>query len=1251
MKQTLCLALLCLLCISTVKSQNDYARVWEALNKSNHFQANSIMETAIKNKTASPDLFITYLLLQAYNGKDKDVDNFETEFYNKAENPYPYVYALWFNNAVLGDYGKKTATQLHLLEKLMTDGKAHGSLVAASHYQKGHHLVRTKKFADAVAEHGRIGSVANWQYVGPFENLSRSGFYKNYGPLAHPEPDAQFASITNAKIKWFTPARECGDGWTPFCYQINRQTATAYAQTFVEAKDEQDVLCNIGATGAIKVWINDALVLSEYKERVTEMDAYTVKCHLNKGNNRVLVQLSYTSTSFPNFMLRFTDDKYVSLPGLAGSNVYKPYTTATVKQPELIPHFAETFFINKIAADSNNLVNYVMLSNVYMRNKKTLEARHIIEAAMQKEPGNSVLREKLIEVLIEEENRSLMLEEVEKLKKADPESFIAMELDIKNDISNEKYEDAAKKIARREAIYGEDESSLTQRLSLLVHEKKYEELVSMVEKSYKKYPEMESLIPIMYSLKREVYKDNKAALKVYENYLKDNHSYNIISKYADALQELGYADKALDLKLTLAKNFPYDPTMFSSVARYYYGAQQYEKADQFVKKALELSPYSEYYQELQGDIKSEMQQKQEAFVAYQLSLQYDPNQYDVINKQRKLDGKPESFTLFTEGKVEDIIKNDKPSEAKNTDYGYYIMHDEKNVIVHPGGATEEYSLYMIKITNEKGISQYKESSIGASRHQELLIEKAEIVKPSGAIVKGERNENEIVFTNLEVGDVLVFKYRLQSYVYGHFAHDYWSTYAFGGKIYKAFTRYNILMPAKQTLHYTMINSTLQPEISNVENFKQYTWVLKAPAPLEDEPLMPVSSDLAPVLHLSTLHSWNNIASWYQDLTTTTTEEDYEITSLFKTLLPAEKRSKLSQFKQAQIIYNYIEKNIRYSSVSFRQSAFVPQRASITLNTRLGDCKDLSNLFVTLCRMAGIESRMVLVDTRNNGEKDMMLPSIGFNHCIAKVKLDNKDYYVELTDNYLPFASLPNSLPGAQILEIPAGKTVDSADLKYLTTPNRTKEVLRRTIELKPDGADMQVTVKAAMYGHLSSGVRENYLNLDSEKQRIEIEKAVVSDYKNNVKVANVQFQQLDQLSDSATYQYSYKVKDEIAEIGSMQTFRITYPDKVATLNYLTSDTRLYPVDYRNYEDADTYETTVIVTAPQGKTIIELPNSENLSFKGMTYTLTYKLASPSKLVVKRTFNSERKTIAAEDYSAFKTFFEKIVKAEQKMIAFK
>ena len=54
------------------------------------------------------------------------------------KNPYPYIYALWFNNALLGQYGKKVFEhQTKLIDQIIGDDKAPGTLVAAANYQKG----------------------------------------------------------------------------------------------------------------------------------------------------------------------------------------------------------------------------------------------------------------------------------------------------------------------------------------------------------------------------------------------------------------------------------------------------------------------------------------------------------------------------------------------------------------------------------------------------------------------------------------------------------------------------------------------------------------------------------------------------------------------------------------------------------------------------------------------------------------------------------------------------------------------------------------------------------------------------------------------------------------------------------------------------------------------------------------------------------------------------------------------------------
>lgn len=1249
------ISILLLCSCSTFSQSNFYEKAWAALDGNKRTEAELILKQAMKDPASSRDAFITDLYLKSYNGKENEATDFISSFYDKVPNPYPYVYALWFNKAVLGGYGKKTSgNQLKFMDQLIQDQKAPGTLVAAANYQKEMHLLFSADFDKTSPYSNAIGSIRNWQFTGPFENLSESGFYKSYGPLEHPEPGAVFKSLTNADVKWFTPANEINDGWIAVNNQFNKSSAVVYAQNFVTSPSNQTVYCNIGFAGAIKVWINDELIISEAKELVTEMDNYSVKYDLKKGINRVLVQLSYTDISYPCFTLRFTDEKYKAIPNITGSAVYSAYNknlNSNIKY-ELIPHFAEKYFKDKIVEQPGNMVNYLLLADVYMRSKKLLEARDIMSVAIKQAPENSLLRMKLLEILQKENNRTLLLEEIEKIKQADPESLLVFDLNIKEYYNNEKYEDCANELARRIKLHGEDEFTSGYQILLLIHDNKYEELVKVSEKMYEKYPGNLKLVTLMYNIKKEVYKDKKAGLKIYENYMKNNYDYTTYISYADLLIEQGDIKKGLEIKERLTKIYPYDPNGLYNLSKYYYSAKQYDKAEVYLAKSLALAPYNEKYWEQSGDIKTERNQIADALNAYNQSLKFDPNQYSIISKIRKLNNKPEIQKLFPEIDITKVIKEDNPAEAKNKDYGYYYILDQKDVVIHHDGANEEFITIILKITNDKGVEKYKESSIGYDNSQTLLIEKAEIIKKSQAKIEGERNGNQIVFTNLEAGDVIVFKYRLQNYVYGRFAKEFWDKYYFGGQIYSAITKYNLLAPANQKINYVFTNSSLQPVVKDIEDFKQYSWIFEKPEPIKSEPLMPLLVDAGNILHISTIASWKEISDWYSDVSNNKSEEDFEILALYKKLFPKENQT-MTQFQKAKIIYEYIESNIKYSSVSFRQSAYVPQRPSATLTTRLGDCKDLSSLFVTLARMAGINAQMVLVDTRDYGQKDMLLPSIEFNHCIAKAVLDNKSYFIELTDNYLPFTSLPNDLNGAIALEIPSRPGNEKVALVHLKAGNRTKDIIRRIIDIKPSSeGDLNVAVTTIKSGAFSSRVRQTFLHLDNEKQMKEIEKSVAGSYKNNVKLERVSFNDLDKLHDSVKYSYSYKVKNEIAEIGSLNTFRVSYPDVVASLDNFSADKRDYPIEYWSYEDADAYETTVNVTAPVGKKFVELPKEELLSFKDMKFSIQYTLKSPDKLVITRKFsNGRQQQIAPEDYAAFKVFFEKIVKAEQKFIAYK
>ncbi|HEX7692813.1 MAG TPA: transglutaminase-like domain-containing protein, partial [Sediminibacterium sp.] len=359
----------------------------------------------------------------------------------------------------------------------------------------------------------------------------------------------------------------------------------------------------------------------------------------------------------------------------------------------------------------------------------------------------------------------------------------------------------------------------------------------------------------------------------------------------------------------------------------------------------------------------------------------------------------------------------------------------------------------------------------------------------------------------------------------------------------------------------------------------------------------------------------------------------------------------SQFNKAKRIYEYIENTIHYSSVAFRQSGYIPQKPSVTLNTQLGDCKDLSRLFVALCHKAGIAANMVLIDTRDNGTRSMLLPGMDFNHCIARATLDNKDYFIELTDNNLPFAAMPNSLCGALMLDIPIHPGASSSGVAYLNTANRLRDKIVRSIEIRPKGSDLQYTTKVIKSGHLASDMRADFRHSDEQKRLKDMEAAVAAGYATGVKLKDLRFSGLDGLTDSVQYQFSYLANDQVSEVGTVNAFKINYHDVVATMDRFPAEERTLPVEYWYYENTDAYETQITVFAPDGMKFTTPPVSVSLAFKDLEYTLRFQLIDPGKLQVTRRFTNNRQQFYPPgDYEGLRSFFEKIVKAEQKFVGY-
>jgi hypothetical protein len=356
-------------------------------------------------------------------------------------------------------------------------------------------------------------------------------------------------------------------------------------------------------------------------------------------------------------------------------------------------------------------------------------------------------------------------------------------------------------------------------------------------------------------------------------------------------------------------------------------------------------------------------------------------------------------------------------------------------------------------------------------------------------------------------------------------------------------------------------------------------------------------------------------------------------------------------QKAKLFYEYILNNIAYSSISFMHSNFVPQKASRTITTRLGDCKDVSTLFVTLCRESGIDANLVLISTRDNGRNQLTLPTINFNHCIAQLNVDGKTYYLELTDSYLPFGAGESSDLQANILPIPFDNAPIGDKLLTLEMPFRQKNSTFRNDKVTVSGNDYLIEHHTSCYAAIASSLRGSLRDLGDEERLKAINKGIAGDFTVPVKVTDLSFQGLDNLCDSASLTCKVQVAKAMQDVAGMKVLTLPWSDKVSTLDDLTLEKRNTPFELWSYKTEESNKERMEFILPQGVSFLEMPKNVHLECANASFDLVFEKAVDGKLIGTRTFLRKTETVSPEQYPAFREFMTQVSEADNRQYAVK
>lgn len=337
----------------------------------------------------------------------------------------------------------------------------------------------------------------------------------------------------------------------------------------------------------------------------------------------------------------------------------------------------------------------------------------------------------------------------------------------------------------------------------------------------------------------------------------------------------------------------------------------------------------------------------------------------------------------------------------------------------------------------------------------------------------------VVFPDLEPGDVVELRYRLDDVSHRNVFADY-----FGDLHFLQSTdpirriEYVLITPESRAFHFNeprmegLVRSRRTEGGKHVDRF-----VATDVAPVQPEDGMPGWTEVAPYLHVSTYQAWEDVGRWWWGLIKDQLQTDERLRQTVRDLVRGapDTRAKVTR------IYDWVVTNTRYVGLEFGIHGFKPYRVPQIVQRGFGDCKDKASLLYVMMREAGIDARIALVRTRRNGAITDLPASLAvFDHAIAYVP--ELDLYLDGTAEHSGSTELPPMDQGVTVL------VVGPDDARLARTPVLEPARNRRERTLEADlAADGSATVRGmeVIRGGDAAGYRDRYQAEGTRSDRYE----------------------------------------------------------------------------------------------------------------------------------------------------------------------
>jgi len=1111
------------------------------------------------------------------------------------------------------------------------------------------------------AELAQLAFLGGWQIAGPFDNEGKRGFDEVYPPEKEQDLAARFPGKAR-EVGWRPlPPEALSAGFAHVGAAVRpAREVVVYALTVVEAPRDQRAVLYLGASGAVKVFLNGALVHADRSYHRARLDTSAVEVGLRQGPNRILVKLCHAEGML-GFFARLADasgaplqlraDKVPPLPRLqrpAGSAAPRPGVVAALERRARDARGA--------AAGPAHLD--LALALLERRPGEDRERRAAAEArrAAKLMPGSVDAR--LLAARLDEDGnrRREQLEAAVAAHPDDPRALVALgrhELLHNRLVRAQRLLERAVKVApgfaaARLALADLHEQAglaaraQAERTALARELPLHPGAVAGAVRGLRAQDRLEEAAPLLRKALALRFDDAAARASLVQVLLQRGDLEGAVRLLEEALR-LDPGD--LEARLRLADLLA--------------GNGRPDDAEEAYAAALRIVPEEAEILERRGQARLRAGHAQEALADFQGALDLKPQNPRLKELVRAIEPKREAFG---QPYLRDARLLAASAPRPEPDEDAIVLADVKVTKVFPSGLSSGLHQLVVKVLTQRGVESWRRWATGyTADRQEVKVARVRVLKPDGAEVDTyqesdhsasepwyrlyyDTRSRQLGFPALAPGDVLEIAVRTDDVASDNLLSDYFGEVVFfGDDTRRALTEYVLLAPQGRPIYSSdpALAGLAKSERTLDGGVVERRWTATDVPRIRPEPGMPGWSEVAPYLHVSTYASWDDVTRFYWGLV----REQVAVTPEIRETalrIAAEVRRDLRDPKPSdaaleralvQAVHRFVVTNTRYVALEFGIHGFKPYRVDQILDRRFGDCKDKASLTHALLEALGIDSRLVLLRMRRLGRMPEKPASLAiFNHAILYVP--KHDLWLDGTASYSGSRDLPAEDRGATVLVVNPGEPA-----RFTTIPwgraedNRTES--RYQVALAADGS-AAVEGEARVAGVQAPGYRRAYAA--EGDRRAQLEQAMSRTFP-GLAVQGLTISDLGRLEDDVRLQFTLA----LPRLAERQGDGLRLPPFGAGPRFTEG---LAPLSARERDLVlgAPWETHLAYryALPAGWRAAEIPPAAKLEGPYAAFEVSYR-EDGGALLAETRVRMKASRVPAADYGAFRDFLSQVDRA--------